>query len=287
LGTEPLNMGPLKTGGYNLKIGIALGGGAAYGIAHTGVLKVLEKNGIVPDFIAGTSVGAIIGGLYASGCTIAEVEAACRDFDWLNVVKFTIPKEGLISFERLDEFINKHAKVKNIEDTKIKFASIGTNLLDGKVEALDRGPLAIAIRASCGLPGIFSPTDYKNKLFVDGGVLNNVPTDIVKQMGADFVIGVDVLAKSELNILKHRDIFSVVWKSWQLAIQRYILATSYKDADAVIMPDISEIHPFDISKREIIMKKGEEIAEQEIGHILELIRKDQTFVGKIKNIFKQ
>lgn len=269
-----------------MKIGIALGGGAAYGLAHAGVLKVLEKNGIVPDIIVGTSVGSIIGGLYASGCTIEELEEACRDFDWMNAVRFTIPKEGLISFERLDEFINKHARVKRIEDTKIKFASIATNLVDDKLEILDSGPLAIAIRASCGLPGIFSPVEYNKKIFVDGGVMNNVPTDIVKQMGADFVLGVDVLAKSELDILKHRDIFSIVWKSWQLAIQRYILAASYRDADAMIMPDISEINPFDIGKRDIIIKKGEETAEREIGGILELIKKRQTIVGKIKDIFK-
>jgi NTE family protein len=165
-----------------VKIGIALGGGAAYGFAHIGVLKALEENGIVPEIIAGTSVGALIGGLYASGCTIPEIESAAREFDWIDTVKFTIPKEGLISFERLDEFVIKHAKVRKIEDTKIKFAVIAANLLDGKVEILEKGPLAISIRASCGLPGIFIPTAHNNKLFVDGGVLNNVPTDVVKNM---------------------------------------------------------------------------------------------------------
>jgi NTE family protein len=269
-----------------LKIGIALGGGAAYGLAHVGVLKVLEKNGILPEFIAGTSVGAIIGGLYASGCTIAEVEAAVRDFEWQNVVKFTVPKEGLISFERLDEFVNKHAKVKNIEDTKIRFASICTNLLDDRVDVLEKGSLAIAIRASCGLPGIFIPTSYNNKLYVDGGVLNNVPTDVVKQMGAEFVIGVDALAKSNMDILKHRDIFALVWKSWSLAIQQRLLETSYKDVDAIIMPDIEDIYPFDIYKREAIMKRGEETAEREVQGILDKIKEKQSIVGKIKNIFK-
>jgi NTE family protein len=269
-----------------LKIGLALGGGAAYGLAHIGVIKVLEENGIKPAVIAGTSVGALIGGLYASGCTIEEVEAAAREFDWLNTVKFTIPKEGLISFERLDEFVNKFAKVKKIEETKIKFAVIAANLLDGKVEIMEKGPLAISIRASCGLPGIFIPTAHNNKLFVDGGVLNNVPTDVVKSMGADFVIGVDPLAKSHMDILKHHDVFAIVWKSWAMAIQQYLTAASYKDADAVIMPDIEDIYPFDLSKREAIMERGYETAKKEVQNILNLIKKKETITDKIKNIFK-
>jgi len=269
-----------------LKIGLALGGGAAYGLAHIGVLKVLEENGIKPGIIAGTSVGALIGGLYASGCTIEEVEAAAREFDWLNTVKFTIPKEGLISFERLDEFIDKHAKVKKIEDTKIKFAVIAANLLDGKVEVMEKGPLPISIRASCGLPGIFIPTAHNNKLFVDGGVLNNVPTDVAKSMGADFVIGVDPLARSHMDILKHHDVFAIVWKSWAMAIQQYLTAASYKDADAVIMPDIEDIYPFDLSKREAIMERGYETAKKEVQGILDLIKKKESIADKIKNIFK-
>ena len=269
-----------------MKIGIALGGGAAYGVAHVGVLKALEESGIKPDIIAGTSVGALIGGLYASGCTIAEVEAAVRDFDWINTVKFTIPKEGLISFARLDEFIVRHAKVKNIEDTKIKFASIASNLLDGKIEVMEKGPLAISIRASCGLPGIFIPTAYNNKLFVDGGVLNNVPTDVVKAMGADFVIGVDPLAKSQMDISKHHDVFAIVWKSWAMATQQYVNAASYKDADAVILPDIEDIYPFDLSKREAIMERGYSTALKQKQEILDLIRKKESIGDKIRNIFR-
>lgn len=269
-----------------MKIGIALGGGAAYGLAHIGILKALEENGIKPHFIAGTSVGALVGGLYASGCSVAEVEAAAREFDWLKTVKFTIPKEGLISFERLDEFIEKHAKVRNIEDTKIKFASIAANLLDGKVEIMRKGPLAISIRASCGLPGLFTPTSYNNKLFVDGGVLNNVPTDVVKDMGADFVIGVDTLAKSQIDILKHKDVFAIVWQSWAMAIQQYLNAASYKGADFVLMPDIQDIYPFDIYKREAIMERGYETAKTDMPKILELMKKKDTFANKIKSIFK-
>lgn len=269
-----------------MKIGLALGGGAAYGLAHIGVLKCLEENGIIPDIIAGTSVGALIGGLYASGCTVTEVEAAAREFDWINTVKFTIPKEGLISFERLDEFIVKHAKVRKIEDTKIKFAVIAANLLDGKVEIMEKGPMAISVRASCGLPGIFIPTAYNNKYFVDGGVLNNVPTDVAKSLGADFVIGVDPLAKSHMDILKHNDVFAIVWKSWAMAIQQYLTAASYRDADTVIMPDIEDIYPFDLSKREAIMERGYDITKHDIAGILELIRKKQSLAGRIKNIFK-
>jgi len=270
-----------------MKIGLALGGGAAYGFAHIGVLKVLEKYGIKPDFIAGTSVGSLIGGIYASGCSIQQLEEAARDFNWFEIVNFTLPKEGLLSIEKLDNFIYKHSKAKKIQDTKIKFAVITTNLLDAKEEAFYEGDMGPIIRASCSLPGIFAPTIYNHKIYVDGGILNNVPTEVVKKMGADFVIAVDLFANSKIDILKNNNIFNIVWSSWTLTIQEHTKVTQYKDADIVIKPNILNINPFDTFKRDEIISIGYNVAEGMIMNIVEEMKKKMPLSDKIRNIINK
>jgi len=270
-----------------MKIGLALGGGAVYGFAHIGVLKVLERNGIRPDIIAGTSVGSLIGGIYASGVSIEKLEKIALDFNWFEIAGITIPKQGLVSIEKLEDFIEKHSRVRNIEDTKIKFSVATTNLLRGVEEVFEEGPMAPAIRASCSLPGIFNPTVFNDGIFVDGGVINNVPTDIVKKNGADFVMGVDITAKSKMDILKHKDIFNIVWKSWQIAIQENTSLRSYSEADIILMPDIKNVNPFDITKKRAIIEAGERAAEREISDILRKIKsKKSSWRHKIRKLFK-
>ncbi|MCX7698363.1 MAG: patatin-like phospholipase family protein [Candidatus Goldbacteria bacterium] len=270
-----------------MKIGLALGGGAAYGFAHIGVLKVLEKYGIKPDFISGTSVGSLIGGIYASGVSIQQLEEAARDFNWFDIVSFTLPKGGLLSIEKLDNFIYKHSKVKKIQDTKIKFAVTATNLLDAKEEIFFEGDMGPIIRASCSLPGIFAPTVYNHKIYVDGGILKNVPTEVLKKMGADFVIAVDLLANSKIDILKNNNIFNIVWASWTLTIQEHTKITQYKDADIVIKPTIYNINPFDVFKRDEIITAGYNITEDMINNIVEEMKKKMPLSERIKNIINK
>jgi NTE family protein len=270
-----------------MKIGLALGGGAVYGYAHLGVMKVLEANGIVPDFIAGTSIGALMGGVYASGVSIADMERISKEFKWQEIVNVTIPTEGLISIDRLKNFVDKFSKCTQIEDTKIKFAAVATNLLDGKARVFDEGSMGAAIRASCSLPAIFTPAIYDDGVYVDGGVTNNVPIDVVKNMGADFIIGVDVTAMAKPNVIKNHDIFNIVWQSFLIMIQENSGFRSYKDADFMIMPDIRNFGPFDLSQKERIIKKGEEAAEKVIGNILAKIKEKGSLLGKVKDILKK
>jgi NTE family protein len=267
-----------------MKIGLALGGGAIYGYAHIGVIKVLEANGIIPDFIAGTSIGSLIGGTYASGLSIADVEKISKEFKWQEIVSVTIPTEGFMSIDRLKNFVDKYSKCREIEDTKIKFAAVATNLLDGKERVFDKGSMGAAIRASCSLPAIFTPAVYDDGVFVDGGITNNVPINVVKNMGADFIIGVDVIAKAKPNVLKNHDIFNIVWQSFLIMIQENSGFRSYKDADFMIMPDVKNFAPFDLSQKEKIIKKGEEAAENEIGGILAKIKEKRSLLGKVKDM---
>ncbi|HDQ26904.1 MAG TPA: patatin [bacterium] len=268
-----------------MKIGLALGGGAVYGLAHIGVLKVLEKSGIRPDFIAGTSVGSIIGALYAAGQPPDEIEKIANEFEWYNIASPTIPKEGLLSIEKLEDFVKKHAGAANIEDTRIKLAVVTTNLINGKERVFTEGLLGPAVRASCSLPGLFNPVYFRQGVYVDGGIVNNVPTDAVKKMGADFVIGVDVLAKSTMDVAKRKDIFSITWRSWQVTIVNNTKNINYPGADYIIKPEIDDVYPFDMTKKKSIIDIGEMAAEKAVKEILNMIKGTGTFADRVKRIF--
>ncbi len=270
-----------------MKIGLALGGGVVYGYAHIGVLKVLEANGIKPDIISGTSIGSLMGGMYASGMSLAELEKLARDFKWQEVMNVTLPTEGLISIEKLKTYADKHAKKQNIEDFPIKFSAMATNLLDGKERVFDEGSLGDAVRASCSLPGIFTPAIYDDGVYVDGGLTNNVPISAAKKAGADFIIAVDITARAKSNVIKNHDIFNIVWQSFMLMIQDNTVVKAYKDADFVIQPDIKSFSPFDLSAMDRLIKKGEEAAEKEIGNILAKIKEKGSLLGKVKDMLKK
>lgn len=273
-----------------MKIGYALGGGVGYGFAHIGVLKVLEKNNIKPDIIAGTSVGSLIGGLYACGFSAQEIESLAEKLNWEKILKFTLPKEGLISIDGIKEFIEKNVKIKNIEDTKIKFAVVATDLCDNKEKIFTQGSLSNAIRASCSIPGIFTPYNDGQHIYVDGGLLNNVPIKTAFDMGADIVIAVDITAKAFGLHIKQVDIFNILWKSLQLMIQKNTALENLKEYSEnliILTPDISGYNPFDLTKKFEIIKKGEKEAEEKIGIIISKIKEKMTFKEKIKNIFKK
>jgi NTE family protein len=270
-----------------MKTGLALGGGVVYGFAHIGVLRVLEQNGIIPDIIAGTSIGSLIGGAYASGMEVKEIEKMAKEFKWQEVINVTLPTEGLMSLDRLKTFIEKHIKPRNIEEFKTRFAAVATNLLDGKERVFDEGALSAAVRASCSLPGIFTPAIYDDGVYVDGGLTNNVPISVCKQLGADFIIGVDITARAKSNVIKNHDIFNIVWQSFMLMIQENTEFRSYKDADFMIIPDMKNFSPFDTSESDRIIKKGEEAAEKVINDINSKIKEKGSLLGKVKDIFNK
>jgi len=273
-----------------MKIGYALSGGAGYGFAHIGVLKVLEKNNIKPDVIVGTSVGSLIGGLLASGLSISEIENMAIKLSWDKILKFTLPKEGLISIDGLIEFIGKNIKIKNIEETKIKFAAIATDLCENKEKVFDKGSISKAIRASCSLPGIFTPYKDGQHIYVDGGLINHLPVKTTFEMGVDFVIAIDVTTKAFGLQIKHVDIFNILWKSLQIMIQKNTALENFEKYFGnlvIITPDISNYNPFDLTKKFEIIKKGEIAAEENIEYILKKIREKIPLKEKIKNIFKK
>ena len=189
------------------RIGLALGSGAAKGFAHIGVLKVLDKEKIPIDFIAGTSIGAFIGAIYASGISAKEFEELVLNLDRRKITSFftpTIPYSGLVEGRRITEFLKSIIGNPNIEDLKIPFAAIATDVMSGREVIMTKGSVVEAVRASISIPGIFTPCKCNEDFLVDGGLVNPLPVNCVRDMGADFVIAVNILPSPEKKIHKLR-----------------------------------------------------------------------------------
>ncbi len=203
------------------KIGLALGSGGARGLAHIGVIKVLEENNIPIDFIAGSSIGAMAGGLYAAGLTMKKIEEIALSTDWrrvFSVLSDPSLKKGLIGGKKLKTFIESYIDGKKFEDCKIPFVAVATDLKTGEIVILDKGKIAQAVRASISIPLIFKPIEINGRTLADGGLSAPVPVEIARNMGADIVIAVNLdkhyciekwspgwydIANDSLNILRH------------------------------------------------------------------------------------
>lgn len=203
-------------------IGIALSGGAVRGIAHIGILKVFEKENIPINFIAGTSIGALIGALYASGINTNELEKIAKTTKWKNLLDFTIPKTGFIAGKRIENYISDILKVKDFESLKIPLSIVAAELNRGEKVIFNHGGLIRAIRASISMPGIFEPVIEHNNIFVDGGIVDPIPVDIVKNMGADIVIAVDLtinLKQINSKVEKQQSAFTEYFKREIVSIE--------------------------------------------------------------------
>lgn len=176
-------------------VGLALGGGAARGTAHLGVLRALRDLDFPVDVVAGTSIGALVGGVYASG-NIDRLEEAFLHLDWKEVLyhflDVTFPRSGLVDGKHVVEFISEFISPVEIGDLPIPFRAVATDVMSGAEVVLSDGRLIESIRASIAMPGIFTPVEYKGRVLVDGGLVNPVPVNVVRDMGADFVIAVDI-----------------------------------------------------------------------------------------------
>ncbi|WP_041531872.1 patatin-like phospholipase family protein [Syntrophotalea carbinolica] len=175
------------------KIALALGSGAARGLAHIGVLKVLEKHQIPVDFIAGTSIGAALGALYAAGVSVLRMEEVMRDLDWRALARLldpTLPTSGLIDGNRVATFFDELLPVATFEELNIPLAITATDIETGEALVIRKGNLREGLRAAVAFPGIFTPVPFGDRFLVDGGLINPVPLDVAHQMGADRVIGV-------------------------------------------------------------------------------------------------
>ena len=188
-----------------LKFGLALGSGSARGMAHIGVIQVLEAYHIPIDMIAGTSIGSVVGSIYATGASVKQMKEAALSMKRSKTISLmdpTLPHSGLISGNRTEKILNKIAlKDKTFDDLKIPFAAVATDIKTGAKVILNQGSVIKAVRASISIPGIFTPVKYQNYYLVDGGVVDPVPVDVIEKMGADIIIAVSLTEKTPKPIV--------------------------------------------------------------------------------------
>lgn len=175
-----------------VRVGLALGGGVARGLAHIGVLSVLEDAGVPIDCIAGTSMGAIIGSAYCAGLSVAELREMAARTGWWHVSRPLLSVGGFLTFQKLERWIEDNIGEFDVCDLSIPFAAVASDLISGERVVLSEGRLCTAVRASCSVPGFVPPVEVDGRMLVDGGITDNIPADVARLLGADFVIGVDI-----------------------------------------------------------------------------------------------
>lgn len=267
--TQPTNIPTSDVARKPPKIALVLGGGAAKGFAHVGVIKVLEANGIVPDLVVGTSAGSVVGALYAGGYGGYELQKIALKLDEGSVSDLTLPDRGFIKGEQLQEFINKSLGSRPIERLNRPFAAVATDLGSGEMMVFQRGNTGMAVRASSSVPGVFQPVAINGREYVDGGLVSPVPVKVARSLGADIVIAVDISAKPRyaktdglLNIMLQT--FAIMGQS----ISRQELAT----ADVVIRPKIGGIGSADFEQKHLAILEGEKAAQEALPLIRNRLR---------------
>lgn len=241
------------------KIGLALGGGAVLGAAHVGVLRALEEHDIEVRFIAGTSIGAFVGAFYAFGKSWQDINKIASELKWVDITELSLSRYGLLSNEKMGKLIKKHIGEQTLKNAKIPFSMIATDVSNGKKVVLDKGSVAEGAMASSCIPGIFNPTTINDKMLVDGGIVENVPINTVKKMGADYVIGVDLNANHKYE--KPKNIVDVALNSFHFTLMAAAKLQT-EDADLLIEPDLSKFNRSDMSQVDDLMEQGYKDAQK-------------------------
>ena len=251
------------------KVTLVLGGGSARGVAHVGVLSVLERENIPIDMIVGTSMGALIGGGYAVGVPLRVMRERAEKFTTNQLLDPTIPAMGLLAGEKLESVIRDLMDERTFEDAKIPLAIVTTDIEMGEEVVYRHGNLVKIVRASCSWPGIFNPVRIDGRLLVDGGIKNSVPTRIAKELGADYIIAVDV--GFCVKKVKIDNIFQMILQSFQITGEELNRHQSLL-ADRIIKVELGDMDQAAFSRGAEAVEKGVEAAELMIGHIKKDLR---------------
>ncbi|MEB3767649.1 patatin-like phospholipase family protein [Acinetobacter sp. MD2] len=252
-------------------VALVLGSGGARGYAHIGAIDVLEKNGIRPDFIVGTSAGSIAGALYASGKTADQIKDIALNMKVKDVREFKIRKKGFLDGQKVQDFINQQVQNTPLENMKIPLFVVATQLNNGKKVVFNTGNTGQAVSASAAIPSMFIPANIAGTEYVDGGLVSPVPVEVARQLGADIVIAVDILAQPKYTETDN------IWGLFNQNInimQQHLSQAELKQADVVIRPDIREkAHIFDVKERVNTMSEGELATEAKLMNIEQAIAK--------------
>jgi NTE family protein len=242
-------------------VGLALGGGAARGFAHIGVIKALESNGIVPDLVVGTSAGSLVGALYAAGNNGNALQKMAIDMDESAISDWSVPffsgPTGMLKGEGLQNYVNRAVQGQPIEKLKIPFGAVATDLKSGQPILFRRGNTGAAVRASSSVPGVFKPVRIGAIDYVDGGLVSPVPASFARKMGADFVIAVNISVQPEVQPASGA--FEILLQTFAImgqSLNQYEL----KQADIVIRPELATMKGNDFQNRSVAIAAGERAA---------------------------
>lgn len=291
------------------KVGLVLGGGGALGISHIGVLKVLEEERVPIDYIAGTSMGSIIGGLYASGLSPDEIQAFLQGLDWNNVMSDATPHRelffrrkfedqryllevglgrkgikmgtGMVAGQKFNNLlqlqVQRSADTVDFDHLSVPFRAVATDLESGTPYVMGSGNLATAMRASMAVPGAFTAVEIDGHLLVDGGIVNNLPVDVAKQMGADIIIAVDVGSKSDkVDREDLESIGGVLGRTYSI-MQRPGQLEQLKRADIGIQPQLDDMMASEFARVAEFVPRGKEAAKIHLEAIRKLSVDEETF----------
>jgi len=248
---------PVQVAKPPLKIALVLGGGAARGFAHIGVIKALEAQGIVPDIVVGTSAGSVVGALYASGMSGFELQNLALQMKEDMLADWTLPNRGVLKGVALQDFINQNVKNLSIQKLPKPLGVVATDLQSGERTLFRYGNTGMAVRASSAVPGMFQPVEIGGRDYVDGGLTSPVPAQSARTMGADFVIAVDISNVSRRD--KLTGTLDVLLQTFAI-MGHAISGHELKDADIVVRPKTAAVSSTDFEGRHLAILEGEKAA---------------------------
>ncbi|HEY8419586.1 MAG TPA: patatin-like phospholipase family protein [Clostridia bacterium] len=268
---------------FDKKLALVLGSGGARGFCHIGVLKVLEEYNIKPDIIVGSSMGAIIGGFYCAGMSIEEMISITNKINQATIMDFDLmpgKKLGFVNGNRVKAIFLKYLSDIKIEDLKIKYAAVATDILTGESVMITRGELWKAMRASMSIPMYFKPFEYEGRLLIDGGVLYRLPIPQAYKLGADITIAVDALGPYQKG-QRPSGLLKMAEQTFMLLDWENTRRVSHL-CDYLLVPDMKDKSLLSFKQNDLAIKAGEECARENIDKILKLIEKHHKSKKRIK-----
>ncbi len=267
-----------------IKVGIALGGGAAKGFAHIGVIKMLEANGFAPAVVAGTSAGSVVGALYASGMNAFELQEKAVALDEAKIRDLQLSSGGLLLGQKLEDYVNEQVRRQPLERLAKPFVAVATRLEDGERTVFARGNTGQAVRASSSVPGVFQPVTIGKYHFVDGGVVSPVPVDAARQLGADLVVAVDISSKARGQT--PAGMLGTLGQSIAIMGQKLGQAELAR-ADVIVRPQVLDIGGADFTQRASAILEGEKAALAAMPQIRERIAQLQAARDQATRLARQ
>lgn len=245
-------------------LALVLGGGAARGFAHVGVIKALEAQGIVPDLVVGTSAGSVVAAIYAGGASGFEMQKLALEMDDKTFTDWAIPDRGFIRGEALQNYINKILSNRSMEALPRRLAVVATDLRSGEMVVFRNGDVGLAVRASSSVPGVFQPVRTAGREFVDGGLVSPVPAKVARDLGATVVIAVDISSKPKNpSVSSTIEVLLQTFNIMSASLAQYELDR----ADVVIRPDVGNISGTDFQSKHLAILEGERAAAGKMAEI--------------------